>query len=246
MRVLIFLRSLFVVLLLFPIWTGFLSAMLIVHSFLLNTRSLSDFVIGQWGRFSCRVFGVRVVVEGLENIPAGGCLFLFNHRSFFDIFALQGVVPNMRFGAKIELFKIPVFGTSMRRMGALPIARGNLMEVIEVYKKAESRMRNGERFALSPEGGRNTTEKKLLPFKAGPFIFAISAHAPIVPTLIFGADEVWPKGTLVPQTKKWGSIVVIRFLPPVPTTSSTIERRGELQEVVFQKMKESLDQSPQL
>lgn len=246
MRVLIILRSLLSVLVLFPVWTTTLSLIAIVQTLLWNNRPFGDLLTGHWGRFSCWLFGVNVVIEGRENIPAGGCLFLFNHRSFFDIFALQGAVPSIRFGAKIELFKIPIFGLSMRRMGALPIARGRLMDVIAVYKKAESRMRAGEKFALSPEGGRNTTDQKLLPFKSGPFIFAISAHAPIVPTVIFGADDVWPKGTLVPQTKKWRSTVVVRFLPAVATESYTIENRSALQEVVYSQMKESIERTPNL
>lgn len=246
MRALIFLRSLISVLFFFPFWTGFLAALTVIHSFVWNNRRVSDRIIGNWARSSCRFFGVTVVVEGIENIPKGGCLFLFNHRSFFDIFALQGVVPSLRFGAKIELFKIPIFGTAMRRMGALPIARGNLNEVIAVYKKAEGRMRAGERFALSPEGGRNTTGQNLLPFKSGPFIFAISASAPIVPTLVFGADDVWAKGSLVPAQKKWRYKIVVRFLPPIDASQFTIENRGAAQEVTFKAMKESLDQPPAL
>lgn len=246
MRILIFLRSLLSVFIFFPLWTVTLASLTILHSLVWNNRKVSDWIIGHWARSSCWLFGVTVLVEGLENVPAGGCLFLFNHRSFFDIFALQGVIPSLRFGAKIELFKIPIFGLSMRRMGALPIARGKLSEVISVYKAAESRMRAGERFALSPEGGRNTTGQNLLPFKSGPFIFAISAAAPIVPTLVFGAEAVWPKGSLVPATRNWSSKVVVRFLPPVESSKYEMESRASLQKVAFEAMKDSLDQPPNL
>lgn len=229
---------------LFPLWTFSLAALTFIHCVVWGHRKVADWIIGVWGKGSCLLFGTKVVVEGLENVPAGGCLFLFNHRSFVDIFALQGVVPSLRFGAKIELFRIPLFGLAMRRAGALPIARGNLTEVINVYKAAESRMRAGEKFALSPEGGRNTTGEKLLPFKSGPFIFAISAAAPIVPTIVFGADEVWPKGSLVPAQSKWRYTVVVRFLPPIDSSKFTIEQRSAAQEVTFKAMKESLNQPP--
>lgn len=241
MRFLIFLRSFISVMVLFPVWTLVLCSLNIFHNIVWGNRRINDLMIGHWASYACWVFGVKVRAEGLEHIPPGGCLFLFNHRSFFDIFALQSTVPTLRFGAKIELFSIPVFGTSMRKIGALPIARGNLEKVIEVYKKAEPRLRQGERFALSPEGGRNTSSEKLLPFKSGPFVFALSAQAPIVPCVIFGADEVWPKGALIPQTRRWSSTITVRFLPAVDVSSYSIANKGDLQARVFRMMRESLE-----
>lgn len=244
MRIFIFLRSLIVVTVIFPFWTVVLCSLNIVHNLLWGNRRINDLMIGHWARFACKVFGVHVVAEGIENVPQSGCLFLFNHRSFFDIFAIQGLVPKIRFGAKIELFKIPIFGLAMKRIGALPIARGKVEEVIRVYKEAEPRLQRGEQFALSPEGGRNTSDQELLPFKSGPFIFAISAGAPVVPVLVFGADQVWPKGTIVPQTQVWSSTITVKFLPPVEAKSFTLDTKADLQAKVYSAMKAGFQESP--
>src|SRR5438552_1467751 len=93
-----------------------------------NQRRLMTRGIAWWGRVLCKAVGIRLHVRGLENIPEGGVLYVFNHQSLLDIpiiHAAIGPPRDFRFGSKIELFKIPIFGLAMRRSGALPIARAN-------------------------------------------------------------------------------------------------------------------------
>lgn len=240
MNLLAFLRSSLVVLLLFPVLTITL-ACVIIFSVLVGKPEWYAWVPPFWGKSTCWLFGVELVVEGLENLPAGGCLVLFNHRSFFDIFAIQAAVPDLRFGAKIELFKIPIFGAAMKKAGVLPIARGNVQEVIKVYQEAEPRIRAGQKFGLSPEGGRNTTDNVLLPFKSGPFLFAMGAGAPIVPCVIWGSDDVWPKGALVPQTKVLKSKIRLKFLPAYSVKGTQLSDKTEIQKQVYSVMRSELE-----
>lgn len=204
---------------------------LILVNLITNNRPLEDKIVVFWTRNVCRMFGVKVVVHGEENIPQGGFLYLFNHASFFDIFSMNGWLGSFRFGAKIELFKIPIFGPAMRRAGILPIARSQRTEVFKVYEAAESRIKAGERFALSPEGTRQKTEK-LGPFKRGPFIFAINAKAPIVPVIVKGAAAVLPTGHIVPNWGRWSSTITLMVLPAVSTAGYTQDQSAELQEKV--------------
>lgn len=194
-----------------------------------------------WGRGSCFVFGVRVKVHGAENIPTKqGCLFLFNHSSLFDVFAIQGYVKRgLRFGAKIELFKIPMFGTIMRRTGILPIDRGNRAAVLKVYESARQKIALGDSFALAPEGTRNTQEK-LAPFKSGPFILAIEAGAPIVPVVVKGAASILPKRAFLPNATQWTCLIDLYVLPPIVVDSFRLDQRQELQALVRSKMLELL------
>ncbi len=141
----------------------------------------------------------------------------------------------IRFGAKVELFSIPVFNWAIRAGGILPIARQNRQEAIHVLQEAEARARNGEKFALAPEGGRNT-EEKLLPFKSGPFIFAIKSGVPIVPVIIKGASQAWPKNTLFPCAEKWTYKVLIEYMKPVESKGFTVENRAELSNQVRELM----------
>lgn len=220
--------------LLFAIWTGICSVSMLVFG-VLNNRKIEDAIVVAWTKGTCILFGVKVVIEGRENMPARGCIYLFNHTSFFDIFAMNGYLNSFRFGAKIELFKIPVFGAGMRRAGILPIARESREEVFRVYKAAEQRIRNGERFALAPEGTRQNSEK-LGKFKAGPFVFAINAHAPLVPIVVKGASKVWPKGAIFPNMGKWNRTIKLIILPQVETEGMTVEQRPILQEKVYSMM----------
>lgn len=233
-KVLSYPRSL-VMALIYPAFLVFASCLSLVMNALLNNRRVDDAILAWWGSWSCRMFGVHIRVEGLENIPAGGFLYVFNHTSFFDIFAMVAVLPNVRFGAKIELFKIPAFGPAMRRLGVLPIDRGNKEQVFEIYRDAQDRMKNGERFALAPEGTRQT-EEKLGSFKAGPFVFAINTGAPIVPIVIRHASEILPKHHVLPNWGTWRREIIVRVLPPVDSTPYTISQRPLLQEKVRNAM----------
>lgn len=222
-------------LILFPIHTLLCSSAIIVVNLTLRNRPLEDRIVEIWTRGACFLFGVKVKVVGAENIPAGGFIFVFNHTSFFDIFAMNGYLGSFRFGSKIELFSIPVFGWAMRRAGILPIARERREEVFKVYKEAEVRIKAGERFALAPEGTRQKTEK-LGTFKTGPFVFAINAKAPIVPVVVKGAAAVLPKGHIVPAWGVWSQTITLHVLPPVDATAYTMETRPQLQEKVRKMM----------
>lgn len=234
MRLIASLRSLLMTLA-YPFVLIFFSVLVMTVNLLFNNKKWDDRVVQLWGQVSCWMFGVRVKVNGMNHIPAGGCVFLFNHTSFFDVFAMQAALNGFRFGAKIELFKIPVFGTAMRRLGALPIARQKRDEVFRVYEAAQERIHRGERFALAPEGTRQD-EERLGAFKAGPFVFAINAKAPLVPVVIRGAARILPKGYWIPNHDVWSREITIDVLEPVSTDGYNIKDRPILQEKVRQEM----------
>jgi 1-acyl-sn-glycerol-3-phosphate acyltransferase len=235
LKILSYPRSI-VMALLYPFFLVGISATAAFCNLIFNRRDLDDKVVMAFGSGSCRMFGVKVHVEGEENIPRGGAVFLFNHSSFFDIFAVAGYIRGVRFGAKIELFKIPIFGWAMRRTGTLPIARHRKEEVFKVYKEAEDRLRAGEKIALAPEGTRQETEEKLGHFKAGPFVFAISAQVPVVPVVIKNASYILPKDSYLPNLGTWSRHITVRILPPIETKNLRVEDRPVLQGQVLKSM----------
>lgn len=234
MRLIALIRSV-IITLLFPLTVVVIGPIAIVMHLLFDSKKIDDTLIMAWGRLCCWMSGVRVHVIGLDLIPNDGCLFLFNHSSFFDVFALAGYIPGIRFGAKAELFKIPIFGQTMKILGTLPIARGNRQEVYKVYEEAKSRFENGEMFALSPEGGR-FHGPELAPFKAGPFVFAMSAQVPVTPVVILGATEVLPKGAVLFNKNHWNSKIELHILAPIQTRDFSLDNRADLQKAVYQKM----------
>ncbi len=220
---------------LYPFYLLLASFYTIAVNIIFNRRDFDDFSLKWWGVISCKMFGVQVKVMGLENIPPGGGVYLFNHTSFFDIFAMVGYLPSVRFGAKIELFKIPVFGWAMRRVGILPIARRNREEVFKTYKEAEARLQAGEHIALAPEGTRQA-EEKLGQFKAGPFVFAIRAQVPIIPIVIKKASHILPKHSYFPNLGTWSRQIQIWILPAIETRNISVEERPILQSKVLEAM----------
>lgn len=198
------------------LWLSFLIV------FFQNSRRLQQWVCIVWSRGILWVFGVKVALEGAENLPRAGVL-LFHHTSWFDIWVLHACITQIsRFGAKAELFKIPIFSTAMRVAGVLPIAREKRAEVLAVYKEAESRFADGESFYLAPEGTRQPAGPgdelpEIGPFKKGPFIFAHGAGVPVVPIYMAGVHRVMPKKSFLAGCGRWHTSVLVRVLPPLET-----------------------------
>lgn len=234
MKIIFIARSL-VMSLVFVGATVFLSISGILINIFFNNKKYDDKIIEIWAGLSCSLFNVKVKLHNPENIPRTGAVFLFNHSSFFDVFALAAAIPHIRFGAKVELFKIPFFGYAMKRAGTLPIARGSREEVYKVYSEAKSRIQNNECFALSPEGGRFRGDN-LFPYKAGPFIFAINSGATVAPVVIKGAYEALPKSSWLANKDRWQRDVNLYFLKPISVENYTNENRQQLQKIVYDQM----------
>jgi 1-acyl-sn-glycerol-3-phosphate acyltransferase len=232
------LYALFYAAVLFPLVTMVFSSLGVLHYLLRKNRQGIDLMSVQWCRTNLWLLGCQVQEVGQENIPQGSCLWLFTHTSFADIWALKLNHPELRFGAKMELFSIPFFGAAMRAAGMLPIMRQQRQAVMKVYQDAIERTRLGEQFALAPEGGR-APDEKLLPFKSGPFIFAIQAQIPVVPVVIRGASGVWGKGQLLPSPRRLAQRTIqVQFLAPISTQGLRQEDRHSLIQQVRQRMLE--------
>lgn len=209
------------------------AALIVLSGLLPQCRKIQDGVVALWAKISLALFGVRLKYSGLEKLPEGAYLGLFNHTSNFDILAIQSLIPRIRFGAKIELFKIPIFGHAMAAARALPIARSRRDEVLKVYEQAQLRFAKGECFILSPEGTRQI-EEKLGPFKAGPFVFAIEGKVPLVPIALKGASKIQPKGVILPNSHQWHSTIEVIVGDPIATVEYNLDNRKDLQKKVLQ------------
>ena len=209
-----------------------------------DMRRFGNWVVRLWGRVGCAALGLKLDVRGLENIPKEGCLFLINHTSLIDILIFHAVIPKAaRFGAKAELFSIPLFGWSMKRMGALKINRGERQAVIRLYQDSVKRVHAGHSFVLAAEGTRLERPGVGDKLKSGPMIFAISGQFPIVPVTIKGAYEVLPKGRLLPDPSYLGSRIVVTVLPPVSTKGLTVDDRLSLKRDIQGRMTKAFNES---
>lgn len=191
----------------------------------------SDFLYraGIWGiAASMRLAGVRVRAEGVENIPAGVCVFAANHVSNLDPpAALVGVPRRISFLAKKEVFKVPVVRTAMRLGKIVPVDRADREAAIASVDQAVAVLREGISFFVFPEGTRSG-DGALNPFKKGTFAMPIEAGVPVVPVAIRGSRERMPKG------KRWAipGEIVLHFGAPIESAQYSVKDRDKLMERV--------------
>src|SRR5688500_7384336 len=92
------------------LWTLLCSTLAFLVSFFPSVR-VHNKVIAVWSAVIMRILGARVIVEDADKLPRDGCLLVFNHLSLMDIpLVYHALGSDFRFGAKIELFRIPIFG----------------------------------------------------------------------------------------------------------------------------------------
>lgn len=144
-----------------------------------------------WSRLILKTSGIRVHVEGLENVhPDEATIYCVNHQSAMDIPVLFVSLPvQFRFVAKRSLFNLPFMGSHLRRSGHIPVDRDRPREAMKSMKTVAKEIREGKSVLLFPEGHRSRNGQ-LLPFKAGSFYIAILAGVPIVPITINGTPNV--------------------------------------------------------
>ena len=179
----------------------------------------------RWARTIARSAGVRVEVHGGERLThAPGAVFISNHVSWFDIFALASEVPWCSFIAKAELRRIPLFGFAAECAGIVFLDRDNRKQAFESYKVAAAEVQRGRALIVCPEGTRGQ-DYHLRPFKKGPFVLAIACGAPVVPIFVSGAFGIMPKGTLLesPCRKFY-----LQLIEPPPGSDDIVWEEGLL------------------
>jgi len=190
-----------------------------------------------WCRAVIRMSGVKLVVSNPERMSElEGHVYIANHISWFDIFALASVIPRYTWIAKSELRKIPLFGRAAEAAGIVFIDRDNKKAAFESYRLAAQEVRRGRSVIICPEGTRGK-DYHLRPFKKGPFVLAIASGSPVIPTLVYGTREIMPKGSFMIRS----GTVHIHFLEPVPTEGYTYEDRTRLMEQVWSRMASEME-----
>jgi 1-acyl-sn-glycerol-3-phosphate acyltransferase len=178
-----------------------------------------------WARTLLLLSLIRVTVRGAENIdPARAYIFAANHQSYMDIPLLFGYLPaNFRIMAKASLFHLPFLGWHLQRSGHMPIARANPRRAARSVLEAARHVREGIAVFVFPEGGRSL-DGAIGEFKAGTFLLAIKAGAPVVPITLNGARSVLMPGSFHIRPGKVEMIIH----PPVSTEGMDSHSADEL------------------
>jgi 1-acyl-sn-glycerol-3-phosphate acyltransferase len=150
-----------------------------------------------------RVFGTRRVP--LE----GGVLLVCNHQSFFDpLLATLALPRECHFMARDTLFKNRWFRKLIESLNAFPVKRGSAD--VGAIKQTLRRLKSGALVTVFPEATR-TSDGSVRPMQPGVVLIARKAHVPLVPTLILGAYEAWPRQALLPRPAP----VIIAYAEPL-------------------------------
>ena len=158
-------------------------------------------------RWICKVFCIlffRVRTYGRDNVPDKGAFILIsNHQSYLDpIFCVGPLKRPSSFVARDSLFSNWFFGPLIASVNAIPVKRGQAD--LPAMRKVIDKLTKGGGLCLFPEGTR-TSDGKIAPLKPGIGFLCRRGKAVIVPVVIDGAFECWPRHK---QIFSSGSILV--------------------------------------
>lgn len=162
-------------------------------------REIKDPLVYRFGRILCRPWAdvwFDLKVYGIENLPKrGGILIVSNHQSYLDPVLLAVKLPRpLSFLAKSELFVNPVLRWLITSLGAFPVRQGE--GDIGAVKETIRRLQEGHALNVYPEGTRTQTGE-IMAMQAGVGLIARRAGVPVVPAVIDGSYDAWPKMTKI-------------------------------------------------
>ncbi|HON86076.1 MAG TPA: lysophospholipid acyltransferase family protein [Syntrophorhabdaceae bacterium] len=208
--------------------TIFLSFIAIIIAPFNCSEKINNALARLWARLHLFVCGIKVISEGSENIEVTPCVFMCNHESVLDIFALYcSLDVPFKWIAKKELFSVPFLGWALKAGGHIDMDRKNPRKAVKALNRAAHYLEEGKNIIIFPEGtwGRGD---RLLPFKRGGFNLAIKVDVPITPVAIKGTGRLQPEGSYVPKSK---GLINVSIGKPI-YHSKDISSRARLMEEV--------------
>jgi 1-acyl-sn-glycerol-3-phosphate acyltransferase len=186
-------------------------------------------------RAALTALGVPVSVTGLDRLPRGNAVVVFNHSSYADALILAAVLPVIpTFAAKGEFAQQWLAGPFLRRLGAVFVERydvaGSLADADAIAEQAGQ----GRLFVFFPEG-TFTRRAGLTGFYLGAFKVASEAGLPVVPGILCGTRSMLRGDQWFPR---WTPISV-HFAEPVHPRgrdfASVVELRDRVRQAVLAK-----------
>lgn len=170
------------------------------------------------------ICGIRVRVEGLENLPPqNGYIIASKHQSAMETTLFHGLIPNVFYVLKKELLFIPMAGLYFLKTGCIPIDRkGGARTMRKMLNGVSERLKSGMNLIIFPEGTRTAPGTKK-PYSPGVALLYEQCKVPVVPVAL-NTGYAWPKN----QIRKNPGVVTVRFLPPI---EPGMERRAFLNEL---------------
>jgi 1-acyl-sn-glycerol-3-phosphate acyltransferase len=208
-------------------WTAFwISAAFFATVFTLNRDIGLKMARRLWAPAMVRYSGARFSCDPLPDIDwSKPYILVMNHQSMLDIACAFAAIPtNIRFVAKEQLKWLPFVGWFIWLTGMVFVDRSRRAQALASLEKAGQRIREGATIIAYPEGTRSA-DLRVMPFKKGPFVLALTAQVPIIPIAIHGS------GLVSPKQHPWRmnpADVRMKVGLPIPTAGRTPEDRDAL------------------
>jgi 1-acyl-sn-glycerol-3-phosphate acyltransferase len=220
--------------------TGTLSP--VVSALSLVGEEAMDPVLNLWAKAILTTSGVRTRAQGLENLPPGNFVLAVNHQSHFDSLVLFAHIRrHMRFIAKQQLRRIPVFGYALARAGNVFVDRTGSEADRTKLKDSVRAVQERVSIVFFAEGTR-AKDGKLMPFKKGAAILAIEAGVPLVPAALAGTHAILPSGKLAIHARPAALVIGEPFL----TAGLTLDDREKLTEDCHRRVAQCLLEAERL
>lgn len=176
-------------------------------------------------------------------------LFLANHISWADIYALNSVIP-LQFIAKSDINNWPVLGYLVRKSGTIFIDRNSRKDTARIVKTTAGRLISGGNVGFFPEG-TTTDGTTLARFKSSIVQAAIDANAMLHPVAIryplpngginiamAYAGETTMGESMMNVLKQKAPMVELHFLTPINPKSGN---RQALTQATFESITKQLN-----
>lgn len=189
--------------------------------------------LARWG---CRIFCIlffKFRVYGRENVPKkGGFLLVSNHQSYLDP-VLCGAALNrtLSYLARDTLFSNRYFAKLIYSLNAIPVKRGEAD--LSAMREVIARLRAGCGVCLFPEATR-TCDGRIIPLRAGFGVLARRAGAAVVPTVIDGAFEAWPRNKRMFSP---GGHIIVHYGRAITADKTKVMDDQELARVITERLR---------
>jgi 1-acyl-sn-glycerol-3-phosphate acyltransferase len=178
-----------------------------------------------WGTQT--IAGIKVRLEGQENIPHGAAIVAVKHQAMLDTIVPFVWLPSPILVLKQELLNAPLYGWFARRGGMIPVARdAHAAALKSMLRAARPHAEAGRQIVIFPEGTRKAPGDAP-DYKPGVAALYRDLAKPVVPVAL-NTGLCWPAKGLIRRS----GVVTVRFLPAIPPGLARAEFMRVLEDTI--------------
>lgn len=201
-----------------------------------KSDSYIHWVGAMYSRHLFWVFGFKVEVSGIENLPkSNNICIISNHQGYADIPLIIGFIPKkVGFIAKKELARIPMMNIWLKALGCILIDRKNVRQSLKVIEKGAQQIQKGHPMVIFPEGKRSRSHN-MVKFKPGAFKLLTGSNALAVPLTINGSHKIVEETGRVTATT-----VKLIIHPAIDVSKLSLQEKKDLPTRIYRQIRTGL------